>query len=179
LPDLIRDLRDENATRRVKAKELETALAAETARATKAETDGAAALTAAQAAAKKDLDDAVAAAKAEAETHKTTATTAANERIIRAELKAEAIKAGMVDLDGLKLLDTSKVTLGEDGEVQIPDKFFEDAKKAKPWLFGTAGTSTSSTTEPPKPGTPGAKAVKDMTPEERKVALKALGVTRT
>ena len=157
------ELREESAGHRTRAKTAE-----ETATAAKAET----------AKAKKDADDAIAAAKTEADAKVTAAQTAANERIIRAELKAEAIKAGMIDLDGLKLLDTSKVTIGDDGEVKIPDKFFEEAKVAKPWLFAAAGTSTSSTATPPKPGDPGPKAAKDMTADERKAALKGLGVTR-
>ena len=33
------------------------------------------------------------------------------ERLLRAELKAHAVRAGMVDLDGLKLLDTSALVL--------------------------------------------------------------------
>ena len=37
--------------------------------------------------------------------------------LVMSELKAEAVRAGMVDLDGLKLLDTSTVTVGERGDV--------------------------------------------------------------
>ncbi len=36
-------------------------------------------------------------------------------RLIRAEMKAEAIRAGMIDLDWLKLLDLSEVKLNERG----------------------------------------------------------------
>ena len=38
-------------------------------------------------------------------------------RLVRAELKAEAVRAGIVDLDGLKLLDLSAARLNERGEV--------------------------------------------------------------
>lgn len=41
----------------------------------------------------------------------------AERRLIRAELKAEAVRAGMVDLDGLKLLDLSALRLSAGGDV--------------------------------------------------------------
>lgn len=119
--EYVTELRGENATYRTKAKE-----AAE-----KAEM--------AEAAAKKAAEEADAKTK-EAETK-------ANERIIRAELKAEAIKAGMVDLDGLKLADLSTVKLNDKGEVEGAAELMEAMKKAKPYLFG----STTSTTNPGKP----------------------------
>jgi hypothetical protein len=42
---------------------------------------------------------------------------AANARLVQADLKAAAIQAGMVDLDGLKLIDMGEVRLSEAGEV--------------------------------------------------------------
>jgi hypothetical protein len=79
---------------------------------------------------------------------------ATHERIVRAELKAEALRAGMIDLDGLKLLDVSRVKLGENGEVEGAQALMRDLRRAKPWLFG--GASSSSTagappSQPPKP----------------------------
>jgi len=93
---------------------------------------------------------------------------AADQRIIRAELKAVAVKAGMVDLDGLKLADLSTVKLNEAGEVEGADALMESLKKAKPYLFGAA--STSGTSKVPAPGDPKAKKATDMTPEEYKAA---------
>ena len=106
--------------------------------------------------------------------------TASEQRIIRAELKSAALKAGMRDPGDLKLVDLSKVKLGEDGEVVLPDGFFEAVKTAKPYLFADAkdGPATGFTSPPVKP--PAAKtegkSAKDMTPEEYKAGLKALGV---
>ncbi len=37
----------------------------------------------------------------------------ARSRMVQAELKVEALRAGIVDLDGLKLLDPSAVAIGE------------------------------------------------------------------
>lgn len=92
------------------------------------------------------------------------ATTAAEARIIRAELKAAALKAGMVDLDGLKLADLSKVKLGENGEVEGADALMEELKKAKPYLFGSA--STSNPGNPPPKDPPTNKKATEMTAEE-------------
>ena len=116
---------------------------------------------------KKAADDAKAAADAAtaaAEKAKTDAQTAADQRVIRAELKAAALKAGMVDLDGLKLADLSTVKLNADGEVEGAEALMEALKKSKPYLFGAP--NTSSTTKPPPSNPPANKLAKDMTPEE-------------
>jgi hypothetical protein len=104
-------------------------------------------LTAAQAAqAAKEAEYAT--SKAASETVITATQAAANARIIKAELKAAAIQAGMVDLDALKMLDTSKITIDDDGEVVGADTLIAAAQKDKPYLFGA--TKTSSTATPPK-----------------------------
>lgn len=100
--------------------------------------------------------------------------TAAEQRVIRAELKAAALKAGMVDLDGLKLADLSKVKLSEAGEVEGATELMEAMKKAKPWLFNAA-THTSTPGEPPKPSSSGAKKATEMT-EAEYAAAKAKAV---
>lgn len=101
------------------------------------------------------------------------AQTAADQRIIRAELKAAALKAGMHDLDGLKLADFSKVKLNDAGEIEGADKLMEDLKKAKPYLFGTE--STSSTHKAPPAGDVKPKTAMEMTPEEYKAARQKVG----
>lgn len=104
-------------------------------------------------------------AAAEAEGKIKEAHTAAEQRVIRAELKAEALKAGMVDLDGLKLADLSKVKINDAGEVEGATELMEELKKAKPYLFGT--TQNSSTPgNPPNPKPPAAKKATEMTEEE-------------
>ncbi len=78
----------------------------------------------------------------------------AHARIVRAELKAEALRAGMVDLDGLKLLDTSAVTLNENGEVEGAEPLMRELRRSKPWLFGAASSSSTAgapAAQPPKP----------------------------
>ena len=160
--EYVQELREEAKGNRVKLTAAEQALA----EAAKAAEQGVGAAAADTAKAKTEMADAIAAAKAEAESHKIEVKTTADLRIIRAELKAEAIKAGMIDMDGLKLIDTSTVTIGDDGEVKIPDGFFKAAKEAKPWLFG-AVNSTSATQEPPQKQQPGPKPAAEWTAAER------------
>jgi hypothetical protein len=126
----------------------------------------------------KEAGDKVAAAEAAAKD--------AGERVIAtlrdAALKVGAKDAGMHDLDGLRLLDTSGVKVGEDGTVEVPKDFWDTARKTKPYLFQVTGADTGTTAPgakapPPKetkPGTP--KSVADMTPDERAATYRELGV---
>ena len=101
------------------------------------------------------------------------AQTAADQRIIRAELKAAALKAGMHDLDGLKLADISKVKLNDAGEIEGADKLMEDLKKAKPYLFGAESTSSAHKT--PNAGENKPKTAMEMTSEEYRAARQKVG----
>lgn len=101
---------------------------------------------------------------AEAEAQSAAAAKAAGERILRAELKAEALKAGMVDLDGLKLADLSQVRLAESGEVEGADALVAALKEAKPWLFGPLSTTNPEKAPPKTP--PRAQTARDMRPED-------------
>lgn len=144
-------LRDENASQRMRRKDAESKLAE--------------AHTAAEQA-KKDAEDRVTAAEK-----------AAGERILRAELKAAAKDAGMIDLDGLKLADLSKVKLNDKGDIEGAEELFAQLKESKPYLFGTTG-STSSTEKPPKKPDHGKpKNVNEMTDAERAAEAKKLGIT--
>lgn len=105
-------------------------------------------------------------ASTEAQEKITAAQKAAEERIIRAELKAAALKAGMHDLDGLKLADFSKVKLNpETGEVEGADELMAAMKEAKPYLFGESRSTTNPEKTPPKTP-PTGKTAQEMTPEE-------------
>lgn len=120
-------------------------------------------------AAKQSVTAAEAKARDDIEAARTAARTEAEARIIRAEIKAAALAAGMVDLDGLKLLDLSAVKLDEAGEVTVPDGFFDAARQAKPYLFGATST-TSTPGRPPPPNTPAAKKATEMSDEEWRAA---------
>ncbi|MCF3945295.1 hypothetical protein AiwAL_04735 [Acidiphilium sp. AL] len=66
------------------------------------------------------------------------------EKLKRAELKIEAVRAGMIDLDGLKLIDLDQVELGEDGGVTDAASIMTRLKREKPWLFGAASSSSTA-----------------------------------
>lgn len=93
-------------------------------------------------------------------------------QLVRAELKTEAIRAGMVDLDGLKLVDHSEVKLNADGEVEGAPALMTRLRKAKPWLFAAA--SWSSTAVPPPAQAPRQKLATEMTDAEYRVARQAV-----
>jgi len=93
-------------------------------------------------------------------------------RVVRAEMKTEATRAGMIDLDGLKLLDLSRMLLGEDGEVQGGSQAIAQLKRSKPWLFGSI--SSSSTTAAPPVLPTRQKPATEMTDEEYREAKSAL-----
>lgn len=89
-------------------------------------------------------------------------------RLVRAELKAEAVRAGMVDLDGLKLVDMAAVRLNEAGEVEGAAMLMAQLKRDKPWLFGGFSSSSRASAPPAHPAR--AKLATEMTPEEYRAA---------
>jgi len=141
--------------------------------------------------AEKDRDAALERARQEAKALVDAARAEGLERLLRAEIKAHALAAGIVDLKALKLLDLSSIKLGSDGEVEIPTGFFDKAKAEMPYLFKVAPpvaeptspvveppvvkpNSTSVPAVPPTPSQPTTeKLAKDMTPAE----LQALELT--
>lgn len=93
-------------------------------------------------------------------------------RVIRAELKAEAIRAGVIDADGLKLLDISELRLSESGELEGASALMARFKKAKPWLFAPASSSTAIAAPLAQP--PQQKHATEMTDAEYVAARAAL-----
>jgi hypothetical protein len=93
-------------------------------------------------------------------------------RLIRSEMKAEAIRAGIIDLDGLKLLDLSTITLNEKGEIDDAPGLMARFKKAKPWLFGTLSSSRLMAAPLAQP--PRQKHATEMTSTEYAAARAAL-----
>jgi hypothetical protein len=87
---------------------------------------------------------------------------------LRAELKAEAVRAGMVDLDGLKLIDLDGLKLGGYGKVEGAGMAMSRLKRTKPWLF--AHPSSSSPAVPPPSTPPRQKLATEMSEDEWRVA---------
>jgi hypothetical protein len=105
----------------------------------------------------------------EAEGKATDAAGKAKARATQADLRIAAKEAGMVDLDGLKLLDQAAVKTDDDGNVTNAAELMAAMKTAKPFMFGTGSTSnTSQTPLPNKEGAP--KSALDMTADEYKAA---------
>ncbi len=152
--EYVRELRHENAGYRLRATEAE----------------------------KKAAEAAEAAKKAaeEAEGRAKKAEEAAQVRIIKAEMKTHAIKAGIVDLDGLTLADLSQVKIDEQGEVTGAEEAIAALKKAKPYLFTTttATGGKGGSGQPPPSDRPTQKRATEMTTEEYAAFKRSKGLSR-
>ncbi len=93
-------------------------------------------------------------------------------RLIAANLRTEAVRAGMVDLDGLKLIDLSSAQLDEDDKIIGGRKMMADLRRAKPWLFGPPSTSSAAVAPASLPVRQ--KTAMDMTTEEYAAARTAV-----
>jgi uncharacterized membrane protein YqiK len=170
--DYVKELREENKGLRLKAIEMQQRAEKAEKTAETAEAQIAAAKAEAEAAIKKVSDE----AEAKVAEATTAATTAANERVIQAELRTAATAAGMRDLDGLKLADLSSVKLNDKGEVEGADALLAALKEGKPYLFGEPpkSTTTNVSTQTPKPADTVTKKASEMTEDEYRAALKSI-----
>jgi len=89
-------------------------------------------------------------------------------KLVRAELKIHAVRAGMVDLDGLKLVETDELRLTANGEVEGAAALMASLRKRKPWLFGDVSSSSAATPPPSAPMKK--KLATEMTTEEWRAA---------
>jgi hypothetical protein len=93
-------------------------------------------------------------------------------RLVVANLRTEAVRAGMVDLDGLRLIDLSAVRLGDDDRVIGGRKLMDDLRRTKPWLFGVASSSSAAIAPASQPVRQ--KTALEMTDEEYSAARAAV-----
>ena len=93
-------------------------------------------------------------------------------RLVLANLRTEAVRAGMIDLDGLKLVDLSAARLGNDDKVVGARKLMDDLKRSKPWLFGTVSSSSAAVAPASQPVR--RKTALEMTDEEYAAARAAV-----
>jgi hypothetical protein len=87
-------------------------------------------------------------------------------KLVELALMTEAVKQGIVDADGVKLADASKVTVDKDWNVEGAKEAIEALKQSKPYLFEKKEGA------PPPPGErPGLRKSQtggeDLTPEQR------------
>ena len=75
----------------------------------------------------------------------------AKARVLKSELKAAAVRAGVVDFDDLFVImqkDLKKVEYNDDGDIANANEMIAEVKKTKAHLF--TGVNTSSTTTAPQ-----------------------------
>jgi hypothetical protein len=65
-------------------------------------------------------------------------------RLRAAELKAEAVRAGILDLDGLKLLDPSLLSAKGSETHEDAARVIGKLRRDKPWLFAAASSSSNA-----------------------------------
>lgn len=125
---------------------------------------------AALAAAQADIDG-----KLKAENEKATVRiTKMQQRVIESDLKAQAVAAGLEDLDLLPLLDRSGIKMDDDGNVTGIKEAIESFKAKKPDYFKKAAGGGEPKPKPkvtgdggaPKPNETPPETVKTMKPEE-------------
>ena len=92
----------------------------------------------------------------------------ADRRAIQSELRAEAMRRGMVDLDGLKLIEGGSVSVDADGIVHGAGAVMTKLRRDKPWLFGAP--SSSSVAGVPAAAPVRAKLATEMSLHEWRVA---------
>jgi len=92
----------------------------------------------------------------------------ADRRLIQAALKAEALKGGMIDLDGLKLIEAISLEVDAAGDVPGAAGVIGRLRRAKPWLF--SGANSSSLVSPPATATTRSKNATEMTLQEWRAA---------
>jgi hypothetical protein len=93
-------------------------------------------------------------------------------RLVTANLRTEAFRAGMIDLDGLKLVDLSAVTLDANDRLVGGRKLMDDLRRDKPWLFGTSSSSSAAVAPASQPVRQ--KTALEMTDEEYAAARAVL-----
>ena len=84
-------------------------------------------------------------------------------RLILAELRTEALRAGMIDTDGIRLLDLASLRLAPDATLPDAPALIALLRAAKPWLFTR---STSSLAAPPSSAPPVPRRATEMTDHE-------------
>ncbi|MCK5609132.1 hypothetical protein KAR91_45075 [Candidatus Pacearchaeota archaeon] len=99
-----------------------------------------------------------------------------NQRLIRAELKAAALKAGLLDIDALKMFDISSLEVTDVGDVIGIENLIEEMKESKAWAFNQQAKDTSSAKKTPGASAPSSKNALEMSDDEYAVEAKKHGI---
>jgi hypothetical protein len=89
-------------------------------------------------------------------------------KLVQAELRTAAARAGMIDLDGIKLVDSSGLSVNDSGELAEAPEIMARLRQEKPWLFGRG--SSSSPAVAPRATPPKAKTAMEMSVDEWRIA---------
>jgi hypothetical protein len=89
-------------------------------------------------------------------------------KLVQAELRTAAARAGMIDLDGIKLVEMAGLSVNDAGELVEAPEIMSRLRQEKPWLFGRG--SSSSPVVAPRATPPKAKTAMEMSVEEWRVA---------
>lgn len=89
-------------------------------------------------------------------------------KLVQAELRTAAARAGMIDLDGIKLLDSTGLSVNDAGELAEAPEIIAQLRQTKPWLFGRG--SSSSPAVAPRATPPKLKTAMEMSVEEWRIA---------
>ena len=94
------------------------------------------------------------------------------EELLHSELRLAAFRAGMIDLDGIKLIDPIALKPSEQGVRPELIQVLGDLRRDKPWLFASATSSSVAT--PPASSPQRRKLATEMTMEEWRSARSEL-----
>ena len=89
-------------------------------------------------------------------------------RLVQAELRTEALRAGMVDLDGVRLIDPDAIRLTEAGGLEGGAALMTRLRQDKPWLFGRGSSSSGAGAPTAAPAAP--RSAMDMGVDEWRAA---------
>jgi predicted RNase H-like nuclease (RuvC/YqgF family) len=99
-----------------------------------------------------------------------------NQRLIRAELKAAVLKAGLRDMDALRMFDTSGIKISKEGDVVGVKELVDEMLEEKEYLFDKETNDTTSGKKAPNAGKMSGKSALDMSDEEWSREKAKLGI---